>query len=121
MKVIAISGSPRVNGNTDTLLKESLEIISSHGIETEFISLAGKNILTCTACMGCTKKPHCVLDDDFEEVFQEVEVFDKWLHIQNIRCLVEAILLQLEYVFHSFLSSFKVTNNILSLIFPLIP
>lgn len=72
MKVIAISGSPRKNGNTETLLKQSLEIISGEGIETEFIPLAGKNIQTCKACMGCSKQPHCVIKDDFDEIFQSM-------------------------------------------------
>lgn len=70
MKVIAISGSPRKDGNTDTLLHVALDVIKNKGIDTEFISLAGKSILTCTACMACKNQPGCVLRDDFDPIFK---------------------------------------------------
>jgi len=79
MKILAISGSPRVNGNTDTLLKLALGVLSEKGIETEFISLAGKKMLTCTACMGCKKEPRCVLEDDFEPIFQAMKISDGFI------------------------------------------
>ena len=47
MSILAISGSPRKEGNTDTILRVALEVLEANGIETEFISLAGKKILTC--------------------------------------------------------------------------
>lgn len=70
MKVLAISGSPRKGGNTDTILGVAIDVLENKGIETEFISLAGKNILPCTACMACTKEPQCVLKDDFDPIFR---------------------------------------------------
>ncbi|HDY88804.1 MAG TPA: flavodoxin family protein [bacterium] len=70
MKIIAISGSPRKEGNTDTLLKFALNVLENNGIETDFITLAGKTILTCNACMACTKKPLCILKDDFNPIFR---------------------------------------------------
>ena len=70
MRFLAISGSPRADGNTDTLLKTALDVIASHGIETEFISLRDKKILTCTACGGCSSENRCVLDDDFDPVYR---------------------------------------------------
>ena len=70
MKILAISGSPRHDGNTDQILKVALDVLKDKGIETEFISLAGKSILTCTACLSCYKKPSCVIDDDFDPIFK---------------------------------------------------
>ena len=70
MKILAISGSPRKGGNTDTLLGIAIDVLENKGIETEFVSLAGKNILSCTACMSCTKEPRCVLKDDFDPIFR---------------------------------------------------
>ncbi|MCE5249019.1 flavodoxin family protein [bacterium] len=70
MKILAISGSPRVGGNTDSLLKLALEVFEEKGIETEFISLAGKSIKTCIACMECRNAPRCILDDDFDPIFR---------------------------------------------------
>ena len=79
MKIIAISGSPRKGGNTDALLRDALEVLESHGIETEFITLAGKKILTCNACKGCFGKPECVLEDDFGPVFRAMMESDGFI------------------------------------------
>ena len=72
MTILAISGSPRKGGNTDTILRFALEVLEEKGIGTEFISLAGKKILTCTACMGCTEESRCILEDDFGPIFQKM-------------------------------------------------
>ena len=65
MKVLGISGSPRVGGNTETLVKLALEAIAAEGIETEFVSLAEQPVKPCTACGGCLESdtPQCTLDD----------------------------------------------------------
>ncbi len=76
MYVIAISGSPRRGGNTDTLLELALSSLEEHGFKTEFVSLSGKNIRTCTACMGCVNKGKCVIDDDFDPIFRKMLAAD---------------------------------------------
>ena len=70
--VLAISGSPRRGGNTDTLLNATLEVIESHGIGTELVSLAGTTINPCTACMGCEGTGRCVLEDDFDAIYRKM-------------------------------------------------
>ena len=70
MKILAISGSPRQGGNTDMILRVALDVLEEKGIETEFISLAGKSILPCTACVACKKAPRCTLKDDFDSIFR---------------------------------------------------
>ena len=70
MKILAISGSPRKGGNTDTLLKVALDVLNKKGIETEFITLSGKKILTCNVCMACSNEPTCILEDDFDTIFR---------------------------------------------------
>ncbi len=72
MTVLAISGSPRRNGNTDTLLHLALDEIARHGIDVEFETLAGRTIKTCTACMGCVGTNRCVLEDDFDPLFRRM-------------------------------------------------
>ena len=69
MRFLAISGSPRENGNTDILLRMALEAIAQHGISTEFITLRDKKILTCTACGGCSGG-NCILEDDFDPIYR---------------------------------------------------
>ena len=70
MFVLAVSGSPRTGGNTEKLLGVALDVLSERGFETGLISLAGKSIRGCTACMACRGEPRCVLDDDFDPIFR---------------------------------------------------
>ena len=53
MKVVAINGSPRRDGNTAILIKEVFKVLESHGIETELIQLGNKPVHGCTACLKC--------------------------------------------------------------------
>ena len=66
MKVIAINGSARKNGNTTHLINMVFEELKSEGIETELIELAGKNIKNCLACLKCfeTKDKKCIIKTD---------------------------------------------------------
>jgi len=74
MKVIAISGSPRENGNTEYLLRHCLKKLEVSGHEVNFVSLRGKTIKPCTACSKCGKLKNetCVQQDDFAEVFSQM-------------------------------------------------
>ena len=72
MKAIAISGSPRKNGNTERLINHALKVLDGQGIETELISLSNKDIKPCLACGACKKNANmkCVLKDkSFDEIF----------------------------------------------------
>lgn len=55
MKVVAFCGSARKKGNTYLLLRETLNVLEKHGIETELVELAGQTITGCKACMACFK------------------------------------------------------------------
>lgn len=54
IRILGISGSPR-KGNTETAVKIALEASKEvyEGIETSFISLAGKKIYPCEGCYRC--------------------------------------------------------------------
>ncbi|MHC4985190.1 MAG: flavodoxin family protein [Planctomycetota bacterium] len=66
MKVLGISCSPRSGQTTDQLVKAVLDAVD--GAETEFLSLAGKQICPCIACLGCVKTNVCVLKDDLKDL-----------------------------------------------------
>jgi multimeric flavodoxin WrbA len=55
MKVVAINGSARKEGNTAILLRRVLSVLESEGIKTELIQLAGEQIHGCMACGTCGK------------------------------------------------------------------
>ena len=79
MKAIGICGSPRIEGNTEFLLKTCLGKIGEAGIETELIRLAEKRVEPCRACNGCAKikNENCVhQDDDFKEIWEKMRAAD---------------------------------------------
>lgn len=63
MKILGISGSPRKESQSGvhTLVATVLE---NTGVEYEIISLRGKSISGCIACLGCVKDNICKVDDD---------------------------------------------------------
>jgi multimeric flavodoxin WrbA len=77
MKVVAINGSARKNGNTDILIKVVFEELNKEGIETELIELAGQVIEPCKACWACGGKGNCVhRHDRFTEIFEKMKEAD---------------------------------------------
>jgi len=66
IKVLAINGSPRKDGNTAILIRAILKELEAEGIETETIQIGGKKIHGCTACMQCfaNQDGKCVIDND---------------------------------------------------------
>jgi multimeric flavodoxin WrbA len=76
MKAVAIIGSPRKHGNTEILAESALKALSEEGIETEIVSLAGKKIAGCIACMACTKQEKCSQEDDLMPVYEKMKQAD---------------------------------------------
>ncbi len=76
MKIVAIVGSPRKNGNTEILSAHALKAIAEEGIETEIISLAGKDIKPCNACMACMKEEKCPIKDDLFPIYIKMKEAD---------------------------------------------
>jgi multimeric flavodoxin WrbA len=66
MKVIAINGSARKQGNTAILINHVFGELEKEGIETELVELAGRKIQGCTACYKCfeTKDRKCAVRYD---------------------------------------------------------
>ncbi len=76
MKVIAINGSPRKDGNTYLALKTACDILNEQGIETEIVNVGNMNITGCKACGGCSGKGRCVINDGFNEVADKAAAAD---------------------------------------------
>jgi multimeric flavodoxin WrbA len=72
MRVLGISGSPRRGGNTDLLINSALETLAKEGIETEFVSLADRQVQPCLACGRC-------LQSETIQCWQEDPAFDGML------------------------------------------
>ncbi len=79
MKVIAINGSARKDGNTALLIKKVFSGLEAGGIETEMIQLAGKKLPGCIACYKCfaNKDKRCsVSGDDMNMIIDEMTAAD---------------------------------------------
>ncbi len=77
MKVLAISGSPRPQGNTNLLLREALRVLEQQGLETEFISLHDKEVRPCRACLKCAKEKNCCAqEDEFMPIYRAMAAAD---------------------------------------------
>lgn len=64
MKIIAINGSPKKEGNTYHSLKITCDVLNKNGIETEILNVP-HNIAGCMGCGFCRKGNHrCVQDKD---------------------------------------------------------
>lgn len=73
LKVVAINGSPRINGNTEQGLRMVLAELEKEGIETELLQLGGRKVFGCLACGKCfeTKDNRCIRKDDDMNTFIE--------------------------------------------------
>jgi multimeric flavodoxin WrbA len=66
MKVLAISGSPRRDGNTDDALKVTLDELEGRiqDLDVEFLHITDYRIEHCRGCRHCMTHIECVIRDD---------------------------------------------------------
>lgn len=77
MKVLAINGSARKDGNTAILINTIFEELNKAGIETEMVQFSGNVIEPCKACWACGGQKNCVHRKDvFREVFDKMMCAD---------------------------------------------
>jgi len=93
MKVLGISGSPRMESTADLVR----EVLDATGEETEFISLKGKQIGACIACLGCVKDNVCVVDDDMTALREKIVEADAFVigaanYYSNLNALAHCFL-----------------------------
>jgi multimeric flavodoxin WrbA len=73
MKVVALNGSARQDGNTAILMNLALEELRAERTEAAMIQMAGEKIAGCIACYQCakTKDGKCAVKNDrFNDYFQ---------------------------------------------------
>ena len=76
MKVLAINGSPRVNGNTSIALREMKKVFEQEGVEVEIVQIGNQSVRGCIACGACSEKGRCVFDDVVNELAPKFEAAD---------------------------------------------
>ena len=72
MKVLGIMGSPRIKGNTDLMLDETLKGARSQQAEVEKIVIDKLKITPCREYYGCLKDGNCVIKDDMDDIYPKL-------------------------------------------------
>jgi len=78
LTVLGLASSPRRGGNSDRLLDQVLVGASEAGATVEKIVLSRLNIHPCVACDGCWQDGRCIVQDDFQELY------DRLLRVERI-------------------------------------
>ncbi len=88
MKILAINGSPRKDGNNAQVLARMAKVFEAEGIDFEVVQ-PGAHVHPCLACYNCldTGSLHCVQKDDMVN-----EIIDKCIEADGIllSCCCEA-------------------------------
>ncbi len=77
MNVIAFMGSPRREGNTETLLKKTIEGIKSSGFNVNIFRLNEMDIMPCQNCGGCEETGFCIYNDDMNQIYEAIRIADR--------------------------------------------
>ncbi len=72
VKLLAIYGSPRKKGNTALLLKEAGVGAREAGAQVTEIFLRDLTMSPCLEIYGCKKDGRCVIEDDFQMVYDHI-------------------------------------------------
>lgn len=76
MKIIGINGSPRIGGNTDTLLDKVLEGAKSKGAQIEKIILNTLEFSPCQECENARDDGTCIIKDDMQPLYKKIDEAD---------------------------------------------
>ena len=70
--MIAIYGSPRRRGNTALLLQKAVQGARETGDVVEEVILRDLKMSPCLEIYGCKKTGRCVIQDDFQKLYDQV-------------------------------------------------
>lgn len=78
IKIVGISGTAIKDGNCDKVMKEALKTAASFEmVDTEFITLADKQIMTCKHCQWCIEnRKRCKYKDDATWILKKMSEAD---------------------------------------------
>ncbi len=72
MKILVLTGSPRRNGNSNTLADNFIKGAREAGHETVRFDAAFKEVHPCIACNRCGMNGPCIFKDDFDFVREHI-------------------------------------------------
>lgn len=72
MKILGIVCSPRLNGNTEILMKETLKSAREAGADVEMFKVLGKVMYPCDGCKSCWETGQCRIEDDMKPLYPKM-------------------------------------------------
>jgi multimeric flavodoxin WrbA len=72
MNIVGIVGSPRRDGNTNTLIEKILHTAEENEHNINLHHINSLDINPCQGCYYCKKNDGCDLDDDMVEIYNEL-------------------------------------------------
>lgn len=81
MKILAFNGSPRLNGNTATMLDNAISGARENGAEVEMFNLYKMQFSGCVSCFSCKRLDKerpigCMVKDDLKPILEKVRGID---------------------------------------------
>lgn len=78
MRLLAVYGSPRKNGNTDLMMDSFIEgALSAGDIELQKVYIRDLRISGCQSCGYCEEHGVCVQQDDMQKVYPSLDTAEK--------------------------------------------
>lgn len=75
-KIVAVTSSPRKNGNSEILAQRFADGAKSAGHEVKFVAVRDIGLKFCTGCLYCNSHDRCVLDDGMNALYGEFQTAD---------------------------------------------
>lgn len=76
MKIFAVVGSFRKEGNTDLIIERVLAGAQAEGAQTEKIFVDDLRIASCQGCLECRKEGICKTEDDLMDLVRKLDEAD---------------------------------------------
>jgi multimeric flavodoxin WrbA len=111
--ILAVSGSPRKNANTEILINAALEPLEEEGSKIYKFFLSEKTVAPCIACDVCEDDGVCVIKDDMQELLETLVLCDAVIvgspvYNRNITAQLLALFNRSHYIIHRHLFKNKI-------------
>jgi multimeric flavodoxin WrbA len=85
-KIVVLRGSPRKNGNSNTLADELAKGSKSMGAEVTNFFLQDMHIEGCSGCDACqvNADEHCIIEDDMQKIYPVIKKADAVVYASAI-------------------------------------
>ncbi|MDR1781789.1 MAG: flavodoxin family protein [Bacilli bacterium] len=75
MKILAYCASPNKNGNSSWTMEQYLKGFNNNDVIKKYYA-SDLNIKCCNGCLACNESFNCVIDDDMQDIYQDLDDTD---------------------------------------------